>query len=205
MTTVERAYSLYVGCKYIIGNNIEGDFVECGVWKGGSAMIMAHTLLSLSIQNRKIYLYDTFEGMSDPENIDVDINNVAAKSLLDMNDKRTSCVWCYATEEEVKHNLLSTGYRAENLFFIKGKVEETIPNVIPEKVALLRLDTDWYASTYHEMVNLYPRLTKSGVLIIDDYGHWVGAKKAIDDYFSGFHNMTFLHRIDYTGRMLIKQ
>jgi hypothetical protein len=168
-------------------------------------MVIAYTLLSLNIQNRKIFMYDTFEGMSDPEDVDLDINNQAAKLLLDRNDKKTSCVWCYATEEEVKCNLLSTGYKAENLFFVKGKVEETIPSVISEKVALLRLDTDWYASTYHELVNFYPRLIRSGVLIIDDYGHWMGAKKAVDDYFSRFHNLTFFHRIDYTGRMLIKQ
>ncbi len=205
MTSVERAYALYMGCKYIISYNIEGDFVECGVWKGGSAMIMAYTLLSLNVKNRKIYLYDTFEGMSKPGDVDEDINHQTAKVLLDTNDRKTSPVWCYATEAEVKDNLLSTGYMEENLFFIKGKVEETIPNIIPEKIALLRLDTDWYASTYHEMANLYPCLMKSGVLIIDDYGHWMGAKKAVDDYFNGCIDMIFLHRIDYTGRLLIKQ
>jgi len=205
LTSVERAYALYSACKYIVQNDIGGDFVECGVWKGGSAMIMALTLLSLNVTNRKLYLYDTFEGMSPPEDVDVNIHHQTAKYLLENNDKKSSLIWCYATEDDVRANLLSTGYKAENLLFLKGKVEHTIPNMMPEKVALLRLDTDWYNSTYHEMLHLYPRLTKSGVLIIDDYGHWVGAKKAVDDYFGGFNHKVLLHRIDYTGRMLVKQ
>lgn len=205
MTSIERAYALYNSCKYIVKNGIEGAFVECGVWKGGSAMLIAHTLLSLGISDRKMYLYDTFEGMSEPEEIDTDTKNQSAKSLLEENDKETSHVWSFATEEEVKKNLFSSGYDRENMLFVRGKVEETIPGAIPDKIALLRLDTDWHASTYHELVHLYPRLAKSGILIIDDYGHWVGAKKAVDEYFEKNNQLVLLNRIDYTGRLLIKQ
>jgi O-methyltransferase len=205
MTSVERAYALYNSCKYIITNNIEGDFVECGVWKGGSSMIMALSLVSLNVTNRKIYLYDTFEGMSEPEDADVDIKKQSAKFLMATSDKKTSHIWSFASEEEVKNNLFSTDYPKENLFFIKGKVESTIPEVVPGKISLLRLDTDWYSSTHHELLHLYPRLTKSGILIVDDYGHWIGAKKAVDEYFSKNDRSFFLHRIDYTGRILVKQ
>lgn len=204
MTSIERAYALYGSCKYIINNKISGDFVECGVWKGGSAMIMAFVLKALGEMNRKIYLYDTFNGMSDPENIDVDINNQSAKFLLNITDKKTSDVWSYATENEVKKNLFSTGYDKNFIFFIKGKVEETIPDIMPKEIALLRLDTDWYSSTYHELNSMYPILSKRGVLIIDDYGHWAGARKAVDKYFSEHNYVVLLNRIDYTGRMLIK-
>ncbi len=87
---------------------------------------------------------------------------------------------------------------------IKGKVEETIPHDIPEKISILRLDTDWYESTYHELVHLYPRLVKGGVLIIDDYGHWQGARKAVDQYFQENNIPVLLNWIDYTGRVAVK-
>ena len=77
-----------------------------------------------------------------------------------------------------------------------------IPKYLPGEIALLRLDTDWYKSTQHELIHLYPLLVGSGVLIIDDYGHWQGAKKAVDEYFSD--KKILLNRIDYTGRISIK-
>lgn len=203
LTSLERAYALYESCKYLINNEIEGDFVECGVWKGGSVMIMIYALLALKTE-RKIYLYDTFEGMSDPESIDMDLNSNSAKILLEEDKERISHVWAYSPEKEVKANILSTGYNLKNIFFVKGKVEETIPDIMPEKISLLRLDTDWYASTCHELKNLYPHLTKNGVLIIDDYGHWLGAKKAVDEYFEKTNEIKMMHRIDYTGRLIIK-
>jgi O-methyltransferase len=86
--------------------------------------------------------------------------------------------------------------------FVKGPVEETIPRTTPERIALLRPDTDWYESTKHELVHLYPRLVPGGVLMIDDYGHCSGARKATDEYFSG--SLLFLNRSDYTGRLAIK-
>lgn len=96
----------------------------------------------------------------------------------------------------------STNYPAEMLVFIKGKVEDTIPKTMPKHIALLRLDTDWYESTKHELLHLYPLLSKSGVLIIDDYGYWAGSKKAVDEYFS--KGEMLLNRIDYTSRIAIK-
>lgn len=204
MTSMERVYALYDSCRYIIKNNIQGDFVECGVWKGGSAMVIAYTLLKLNITDRKIYLYDTFEGMSEPEDMDVDIVNRKAGDLMDMDKEKLTHAWAYSPEEEVRNNIFSTGYEKENIIFVRGKVEDTIPNTIPEKISLLRLDTDWYASTQHELEHLYPRLSSHGILIIDDYGHWAGARKAVDEYFDVHKDFIFLNRIDYTGRILVK-
>jgi hypothetical protein len=104
----------------------------------------------------------------------------------------------------VKNNLYSTGYPRENIIFIKGKVEETIPAVIPDKIAILRLDTDWYESTYHELLHLFPRLSVHGVLILDDYGCLKGAKRATDTYFNEHGVKVLLNRIDYSGRIAIK-
>ena len=102
--------------------------------------------------------------------------------------------------------MYSTGYLKEKINLIQGSVEKTLPlNKPDEPIALLRLDTDWYKSTKHELNILFPLLNEGGVLIIDDYGHWKGAKKAVDEYFSNLNDKYYMHRIDYTGRMLIKK
>jgi O-methyltransferase len=203
MTSIERMYALYNAVKYVVQNKIEGDFVECGVWRGGSSMMIALTLNSMNIKDRKIYLYDTFEGMSEPTENDVDFRGGNADSLLKQNveDKQNS-VWCLADLQDVQNNMKLTNYPVHNIKFVQGKVEDTIPQTISESIALLRLDTDWYESTAHELKYLYPKLITKGVLIIDDYGHWEGCRKAVDEYF--LENTLLLNRIDYTGRIAIK-
>lgn len=204
MTSKERMYALYKSVEYIIKNNIPGDFVECGVWRGGSTMLIAYTLLELNVTNRKIYLYDTFEGMTQPTEFDhrVANNKVHASDKWKKEQKKDHNKWCYASLSEVKNNMALTKYPKDNIIFIKGKVEETIPKTIPSKISILRLDTDWYESTKHELIHLFPRLLKKGVLIIDDYGRWAGSKKAVDEYFS--NGEILLNRIDSTGRIGIK-
>jgi hypothetical protein len=105
---------------------------------------------------------------------------------------------------DVKRNMALTGIESDQMIFVKGKVEDTIPNTIPEQIALLRLDTDWYESTKHELIHLYPKLIKKGILIIDDYGHWKGCKEAVDEYFAQHKIHLMLNRIDYTGRLAVK-
>lgn len=204
MTSRERMYALYQAVKYIIKNNIAGEFVECGVYKGGSTMLIAYTLLSLKETRRKIYLYDTYEGMIEPTALDYRVEDKKKNPLLIWRQKQKKNYndWCYASLTEVQKNMKSTAYPSENLIFVQGKVEETIPKIIPNKISLLRLDTDWYESTKHELINLYPLLSKHGVLIIDDYGYWAGSKKAVDQYFS--KGGILLNRIDYTSRIAIK-
>jgi hypothetical protein len=205
MTSMERMYALWTATEFIIKNNIEGDFVETGVWKGGSAMLMCKTLMDNHIDNRKIYLYDTYEGMTEPGENDFSYNNVKAKKIYysKLNDKGKS-EWCYSSIDEVKENLMQTGYPENNLVFVKGRVEDTIPGIIPGPIALLRLDTDWYESTKHELIHLFPLLVQKGVLIIDDYGHWKGCRKAVDEYFVNNQLTILLNRIDNTGRIGIK-
>lgn len=205
MTTVERMHALYQSIEYLIRNNIKGDLVECGTWRGGSAMLMAYALKKFKAEDRKIYIYDTFEGMSQPTALDVDQTGETASSLLEsQKEDKENSVWCLASMQEVQHNMFTTGYRKENIVFVKGKVEETIPGTTPDKISLLRLDTDWYESTSHELRHLYPLLSEHGVLIIDDYGHWQGARRAVDEFFAQNGMSPLLHRIDYTGRISIK-
>ncbi|MDR1646903.1 MAG: TylF/MycF family methyltransferase [Zoogloeaceae bacterium] len=201
MTSVERMAALINAVAHISQNGIEGDIVECGVWRGGSMMIVARTLLACGDRSRSLYLFDTFEGMSLPTETDRSFDGISALSQLQQTPSGTG-IWCHASLEDVRENLFSTGYPPEKIHFIKGKVEDTIPQAIPPRLALLRLDTDWYESTKHELEHLYPLLNSKGVLIIDDYGHWQGARKAVDEYFSG--RECYLHRIDYTGRILVR-
>jgi len=183
MTTIGEMFSLYNAVCYIVNNAITGDIVECGVWKGGSSMVSAITLLKLSNLDKVLYLYDTFEGMSAPSINDYHImHGTSAEKVLSEHNKKNN-PWCYSCLEETRKNMLSTGYPEKNIVFIKGKVEETLPATVPNQIALLRLDTDFYESTYHELIHLFPKLVRGGVMIIDDYDSWAGQKKAVDKYF----------------------
>ncbi len=204
MTSKERMYALYKSVQYIIDANVPGDFVECGAWRGGSMMLVAHTLLALKKSDRKIFLYDTFTGMTEPCILDHKVADSSDHALKKWRKNQSAHhnSWCYAPLDEVKMNMLSTSYPESNIIYIKGMVEDTIPQDITSEMALLRLDTDWYQSTKHELTHLFPLLSKKGVLIIDDYGHWAGSKKAVDEYFAKIPIL--LHRIDRAGRIGIK-
>lgn len=199
MTPMERCWALYQATRYVSKSEITGDFVECGVWRGGSSMLAALTLMSLNDCEKKIYLYDTFEGMPQPTEKDVDIHGVPYSKIWEQEREILS-----VSLEDVKKNMLSTGYPETNISLIKGMVEETLPQTAPEKISLLRLDTDFHDSTYHELVHLYPRLSLGGVLIIDDYGHFQGARSATDQYFSETNQNILLNRVDYSCRIGIK-
>lgn len=205
MTTPERIASLCNAVNYLVKNNIEGDFVECGVWRGGSTMAAIDTLLKAGDKSREIYLYDTYEGMSEPTEVDKVFTGTDALELMNTTEREDpTSVWCYSTIEEVQNNVGGLGYPAAKVHFVKGKVEDSIPGTLPGKIALLRLDTDFYESTKHELEHLYPLLVPGGVIIIDDYGHWEGARKAVDEYIDGHKLPLLLNRIDYTGRIGIK-
>jgi O-methyltransferase len=203
MTSLERRASLLGAVDHIVKHRIEGDIVECGVWRGGSMMAIALALMARGDTSRHLYLYDTFEGMSEPTEHDKALSGELAQQQLERTD-REHPLWAVAGLEDVKANLASTGYPAERIHYVQGKVEDTIPATLPQRIALLRLDTDWYESTRHELQHLYPLLAKHGPLIIDDYGHWQGARQAVDEYFANAAEPVFLHRVDYTARLHIK-
>lgn len=206
MTSIQRLYTLIESVKYIINSKIEGDIIECGVWKGGSMMAIAETLLRLNIRDRNLFLFDTFDGMTNPSEFDRNVNGISANSLLknDENKKEESVIWAYSTIEEVKKNMSKINYPSERIHFVKGDVLETLPSNIYNDISLMRLDTDWYESTKHELIHLYPRLKSNGILIIDDYGCWQGSKRAVDEYFKSSNITKLLSRIDETGRIMIK-
>lgn len=205
MTSFERIVSLIRATNYIIDNEIKGDFVECGVWRGGSSMVIAKILADRAIKNRKLLLYDTFEGMVEPAEIDKTYDGVLASKLMNEESKEQSVVWAYSPLEEVKSNIAKTGLDTKQVKFVKGDVSETLLNNLPEDISLLRLDTDWYESTKLELEKLFPIVTPNGIIIIDDYGHWEGCRKAVDEYFAKLEEPYFFNRIDYTGRLIIKK
>jgi O-methyltransferase len=207
-TPPERIAALTTAVDYVVRKQVRGDFVECGVWRGGSMMAVAVTLKSLGVSDRDLWLYDTYEGMTPPTEADVDFAGVSQYEL----DRATKAAKPAhhpgagpqrgPNLESVQAAMASTGYPSERMHFVKGPVEETIPGTAPDAVALLRLDTDWYASTHHELVHLYPRLARGGVLVLDDYGHFQGARKAVDGYFAD--DPVLLNRIDYSARIAVK-
>jgi O-methyltransferase len=203
MTTPPRIYALTRGVEYVVGRPVEGAFVECGVWRGGSIMAIALTLLRLGITDRDLYLFDTFSGMTPPSDEDVKHTGETASDLL-ARSSRDSHDWAVASLDQVREAVLGVGYPENQIHFVQGAVEETLPDHAPETIALLRLDTDWYVSTKHTLVHLYPRLASSGVLIVDDYAYWQGARRAVDEYLSENDLALLLNRIDYTARIAVR-
>jgi hypothetical protein len=201
MTTPERVVMLARAVAYLVANGIAGDIVECGVWKGGSMIAAARTLMRMGDTGRHLWLYDTYAGMPAPTEKDVTLLDEPAHQVL---VTQPDVYECYAGLDEVKRNVLGSGYDRALIHFVPGKVEETIPGQAPEAIALLRLDTDFYESTVHELVHLFPRVSRGGVVLIDDYGHWKGARRATDEYFSSRKIPFLLSRVDYSARIGVK-
>ncbi len=202
MTSPERIAALCDAVRYVAANEIPGAIVECGVWRGGSMMAVAETLQQLAAPDRDLYLFDTFAGMTPPSESDTRFDGAEAQQLLEHESREDAkSVWCVSGLDEVAANLATTRYPAEKLHFVPGPVEATLPAAAPEQIAILRLDTDWYESTRHELELLFPRLSPGGVLIVDDYGYWQGARRAVEEYFARNSTAMLLTRIDFTGRI----
>lgn len=203
MTSPERGFALYQAVNAVVDNGIEGRLVECGVWRGGSAMIMALTLLKRGV-HRELVLFDTFDGMTEPAEADRDIHGRSAAELMAgaEGERLAELVTAAAGLEDVRAAIAATGYNMGMVRFIPGDVRKTLDTTSTQQIALLRLDTDFHDSTLAELRALWPRLAHKGIFIVDDYGHWKGARKAFEDYFADpSHGYTrpFLWRIDYTG------
>jgi hypothetical protein len=163
-------------------------------------MLAALTLAALGDDERELFLYDTFAGMTEPTPQDGEVAHERweTRRAEDHNE------WAYAPLEQVEANLRSAGLDLARVTLVKGPVEETIPGVLPERVALLRLDTDWYESTRHELEHMYDLVPPGGIVLFDDYGHWQGARQAVDEFFDQRGFQPLLHRIDRAGRMMVK-
>jgi O-methyltransferase len=208
LSSAQRLAALCDAVEYLVRKPVEGDIVECGVWRGGSMMAAALTLQRLGESGRELYLFDTFAGMTRPTEEDApspyDPYSLQRRWRRSSQDSSGASGWGAVPVERVEEAMRSTGYPSDSVHCVPGMVEDTLPDRAPERIALLRLDTDWYASTKHELEQLYPRLVDGGVLIIDDYGHYEGARKAVDEYFEEIGETVLLNRIDYTGRLAVR-
>jgi len=207
LLSINRLWAALSSVQYIVDHQLAGDIVECGVWRGGCSIAMALKLSYLS-STKKIYMYDTFEGMTSPTDFDVHRNSLQP-ALIKYNDsvRSTHCDWCYASLSDVtysleKYDLLSS------VRLIKGDVLETLSlsSNLPASISLLRLDTDWYESTKYELEVLYPLVTHGGIVLIDDYGHWDGARRAVDEFLTSLppSKRPILWITDRSGRAFIK-
>lgn len=199
MTSPARVQGMVTALEQIDRKGIKGDVVECGVWRGGNII-----LARLMSPDRVCWLYDTFAGMTKPDL--EDITKSGKKSALDRYCARQKDGrgWCVASLDDVKACLSETHtFDEARLRFVCGDVRHTLLDStnLPERIALLRLDTDWYASTNIELEVLYPRLVDGGFLIVDDYGHWQGARRAVDEYFGDIGSF---RRLDYSAIMKVK-
>jgi O-methyltransferase len=182
MTDTVRLFSMIEGLRYLVRVGVPGAIVECGVWRGGSMQAAALTLLECQDTERELHLFDTFEGMPPPSDADVRFKDgQTAEEIMQTSDK-DSAIWAIAGLEDVKQGMVETGYPAEKVVYHQGRVEETIPDEAPDQIAFLRLDTDWYESTRHELDHLYDRLSPGGILIIDDYRYWEGSYRATHEW-----------------------
>jgi len=181
MTSKEKLFALVTAVRYVVDHQIPGDIVECGVWRGGSMQAIARVLAERGATDRELHLFDTFEGMPPPTEDDIQRGGPSAAELLATKPK-TAWVWAIANLEDVQAGMAQVDYPADRIHYHQGLVEETIPGGAPEQIALLRLDTDWYSSTKHELDHLYDRVPSGGVVIIDDYDYWEGSRKAVDEF-----------------------
>jgi O-methyltransferase len=206
LTGPERVAALVEAVRYVVRSEVPGALVECGVWRGGSALAVLRTLVSLGVTDRDVWLYDTFTAMPAPTDRDVDMYGVTASSMHAAYAEDPSVLdpaYDYLPLEQVAALLHGTGYPADRIHLVAGLVEETIPGQAPDAIALLRLDTDYYTSTRHELEHLAPRVGPGGVLVVDDYGHWRGSQEAVDEWMLTLPRPLLLQRIDYTARLLV--
>lgn len=208
MTSLARRWALINAIKYVKNQKIDGDFVECGVWRGGNLIIFNNLNKKYDLE-KKIFGYDTFSGMSEPTIHDNNFLNINAQEEWENNKKENNINLsfnCYSSLDEVKMNIKNSCNEdtLDKVNLILGKVEDTliIEKNLPKKISILRLDTDWYESTKIELEILFPKLVNNGILIIDDYGEYKGCKKAVDEYFKDKKFNIF--KINSGARMLIK-
>lgn len=189
-------------------NEIPGAIVECGVWKGGCSMWMLHCQKASAIK-REVFLYDTYDGMTFPSS---DKDAVEAKNIFNRVDQglykrdydswHGEKKWAYAPLDLVKANIESVGYDSDLIHYVKGDVLQTLNETVPESICVARLDTDWYESTKKELEVLFPKVSKGGYIIVDDYYSWLGSKIATDEFLEKNPKVEILS-VNITGQVMV--
>ena len=205
MGSTQNLYATALACRYIVNMEIEGDFVECGVYRGGHSIIAAEIFKRFGA-NKKVFLFDTFKGMTEPTEKDFKLySGIPALLKYKANKNQDHVSWAYSSLGEVRNNFNKLKLEDSNVIFIEGDVLQTVPSSMNllKSISFLRLDTDWFDSTKIELDFLYPLLSKNGIIVIDDYGSWAGSNRATDEYFYS-EKRPFFSLIDGGARLGIK-
>lgn len=205
MCSSVQQYSMWQAIRHVDNNQIPGDVAEFGVWRGGMSMIAAQTIAESSTK-RFLYMFDTFQGMTTPSSKDVELySRQSAAKLLERetNSPGKWTTWANASLADVQDGIRKTELSEDHIRFIVGDVSATVPSLLPTALAVCRIDTDWYESTLHCLRHAWPRIPQGGVLLLDDYDHWEGARTAVDEYFDEIGLKVFLVRTEI-GRLVIK-
>ena len=198
MMSEARLRTMYTNARRICEEDREGSFVECGVAAGGCSALLAYVIKTYSKRPRLLFCFDTFEGMPKPTPADTHAGLAADESGWGTGT-------CAAPIDSLMQAVRAVG-AADVIRPIKGLFRGTLP-VTRESVgfiALLHLDGDWYESTRDILTNLYELVLPDGYLQVDDYGHWDGCKKAVDEYLLQKGVQPVIHAIDGTGVWLKK-
>ncbi|GHU50048.1 hypothetical protein AGMMS49975_00300 [Clostridia bacterium] len=207
----ESLFATLTACKHAAQANIEGDFVECGVWRGGNAILAALTF-QLQKCDKKVYCFDTFQGFRGLEAGDKDgfaqqtetDKELYASYWSELDETAFNPETAGVSLEDVRESFALCGVNPEKVVFVKGNVMKTLDGSdVPRHISVLRLDTDWYESTRKELEVLYPRVSVGGVLIVDDYGAHQGSRTATDEYFNKVAR-PMLQYTDWHARLGVK-
>ena len=204
----QRLIATINACKHAVLAETDGDFAECGVWRGGNAIAAKLTFDNYG-SSKRIYLFDTFAGMTAPTEYDTSrFEGRSADEQFEQARREGHNEWCFASLDDVRANFSKAGIDPGDIHFVRGDVVKTLADRInlPDAISVLRLDTDFYDSTKAEMELLYPLLSTRGSLLIDDFGYWDGSRKAIVEYLEALppSERPLLHYTDFTGRMAVK-
>jgi O-methyltransferase len=174
----------------ILRHDVPGDLLEAGVWRGGASIFMRAVLKAYGDTQRNVWLADSFQGLPKPD---------PASYPADQGEDLWTCQALAVPLETVKHNFERYGLLDRQVRFLRGWFRDTLPKAPIEKLALLRLDGSTYESTIVGLRSLYPKISKGGYLILDDYGAVAACLQAVNDFRREFHIEELLHPIDWTG------
>ena len=190
MIGLERLNNLQYCIQDVIANNIRGDLIETGVWRGGATIFMRAVLKADAITDRCVWVADSFEGLPMPDE---------QRYPADAGDMNYQSRELAVSLEQVKANFERFELLDEHVRFLKGWFRDTLPTAPIEKLAVLRLDGDMYESTIGALTHLYPKLSRGGYVIVDDYGAVAGCRKAVDDYRASEEIKEEIRWVDWTG------
>jgi hypothetical protein len=180
MLPLSRLDNLEACINEVVTNNIPGDLIETGVWRGGSTIFMRAVLKLHGVSDRLVWVADSFEGLPEPDEKKFPLEAKSYRSAAMMKSYNHLAVGL----DEVKRNFLAYGMLDDQVRFLKGWFKDTLPVAKIDSLSILRLDGDYYESTMDALSNLYHKVSIGGFVIIDDYGEdtWTYCKRAVDEF-----------------------